>query len=543
MSMQGAPRIRSRRASAALMAALAAACLVTALLGGDPSRASHGGRPNVIFISTDDQTVRDMVALPHVQNLVGNAGASFSNSYVSYPLCCPSRATYLTGQYAHNHNVLGNTPPDGGYGMLDDKQTLPVWLQASNYRTVHVGKMPNGYGSTDQTYVPPGWGPFPAGGEFYGFVPDPASAYYGFKLNENGVVVQHTALDYQTDVYAEKAVDAIDTHTSVPAFASKPLYMEVHFFAPHDPAEPAPRHLGAFDTAALPKDKSFNEKSTKDKPPWLRAVKRLGGGLQSKIQTRYRNRLASLLSVDEAVDKILAKLAVEGLLSETYIIFTSDNGYMQGQHRLHQGKFVAYDPSAKVPLMIRGPGIPAGSVPGELVTNVDIVKTILDISGANPTITVDGRSLLPFAADPARRSQRPLLLETGRPIALADPASASAAAKAKAKRSRKVKNLDLDATAQFARVVKPPKYRALRTRRYLLIKYADGGRELYDMRKDPLQTDSVYKDARYANVIKFMLKRIKKYTRCKGDACNRALAKPPKPLKKKPDKKGKKKAG
>jgi N-acetylglucosamine-6-sulfatase len=529
--MQGATRIRSSRASAALVAALASASLIALLWGGGPTEASHGGRPNIIFITTDDQTVHDMIALPRTESHVGGNGATFTNSFVSYPLCCPSRATYLSGQFAHNHNVLANTAPDGGYAMLNDKQTIPVWLQNSNYRTIHVGKMPNGWGSPDPAKVPPGW-ELP-NGEFYGFVPDPPSAYYGFKLNENGIITQYTPNDYQTDVYAEKAVEAIDNHLTHPAFNTKPLYMEVHFFAPHDPAEPAVRHQGLFASALLPKDGTYNEKSTKDKPKWLRRVKRLGGGLRSKIQFRYRQRLESLLAVDDAVNAIVSKLAVEGILNETYIVFTSDNGYMQGQHRLHQGKFVAYDPSAKVPLMIRGPGIAPGARSKELVSNVDLVKTFLDISGASPGITVDGRSLLPFAVDPNLRTERPLLLETGRPIALADPAGASTAGgKRRKKSSKRVKNLDLDRTAQLsARVIKPPKYRALRTKRYLFVKYSDGGRELYDMRKDPLQLDSVYRDPEYARIVKWFLKRIKKFTRCAGDACNRELRKPPKPLK------------
>ena len=524
--------------------ALVASCLLALLLASGSSQASHGGRPNIIFLTTDDQTVADMQALPRTASLIGGNGVSFANSYSSYPLCCPARATWLSGQYAHNHNVLGNTAPDGGYAMLNDKQTLPVWLQAANYRTVHIGKMPNGYGSPDQAYVPPGWGKLPdlTKGEFYGFLPDPPSAYYGFKMNENGVVVQHPSSDYQTDVYADYAVKAIDDHVNTPAFATKPLYLEVHFFAPHDPADPATRHLGAYGLAELPKDASYNEKNVEDKPKWLRAVRRLGGGLRSKILARHRKRLESLLSVDEAINEIVSKLAVEGLLGETYIVFTSDNGYMQGQHRLHQGKFVAYEPSAEVPLMIRGPGIPTGAISNELVTNVDLVKTFLDFSGAAPQITIDGRSLLPYAIDSTLRSNRPLLLETGRPIALADPASASAAGAGSKKRksSKRVKNLDLDNTAQLARTVKPPKYRALRTKRYLLIKYADGGRELYDMRKDPLQLESLYREPEYKDIVKWMLKRIKKFTRCAGDACNRELKKPPKPLKIKEEKKGKK---
>ena len=530
--MQGLNRTPPRRAGAALVAVLAAACLLAAAWSGERSHASHGGLPHVIMITTDDQTVRDMVAMPQTQALIGAAGATFTNAYASYPLCCPSRATLLTGQHAHNHGVLGNTAPDGGYAMLKDGETLPVWLGRSNYRSIHIGKMPNGFGATDPTYVPPGWGPFPADGEFYGFLPDPPSAYTGFKLNENGVPVQYEPEDYQTDVYAQKAVSRIGNHFT--AFPGRPLYTEVQFFAPHDPATPAPRHDGAYSTALIPTDASFNEKNVKkDKPGWLRAVNRMGPGLISKVQTRYQNRLETLLAVDEAVSAIVNELDARGVLGETYIVFTSDNGYMQGQHRLHQGKFVAYDPSAKVPLLIRGPGIPPGSISKELVSNVDIVPTILDAANAAPGVTQDGRSLLPYATNPAERSTRPILLETGRPIAISDPASASASGKPKFKKSSiRVKNLDLDRTAQIAKVVKPPKYRAIRTGRYLLIKYADGGRELYDMPSDPFQVDSVWKNSRYFPVRKWLLKKLAKLTPCVGTGCNIELGKPPKPLKK-----------
>ena len=307
--------------------------------------------------------------------------------------------------------------------------------------------------------------------------------------------------------------------------------MEVQFFAPHDPAIPAPRHDGAFSTALIPTDASFNEKNVKEKPGWLRAVNRMGPGLISKVQTRYQNRLETLLAVDDAVSAIVNELDAQGVLGETYIVFTSDNGYMQGQHRLHQGKFVAYDPSAKVPLLIRGPGIPPQSISKELVSNVDIVPTILDAANATPGVTQDGRSLLPYAADPTLRSTRPILLETGRPIAISDPLSASASGKPKFKKqSIRVKNLDLDRTAQIAKVVKPPKYRAIRTGRYLLIKYADGGRELYDMPNDPLQINSVWKNSRYFPVRKFLLKKLAKLSPCIGSGCNVELKKPPKPL-------------
>ena len=190
-------------------------------------------------------------------------------------------------------------------------------------------------------------------------------------------------------------------------------------------------------------------------------------------------------------------------------------------------------PSAKVPLLIRGPGIPAGSVSKELVSNVDIVPTILDAANAAPGVTQDGRSLLPYARDPSLRSTRPLLLETGRPIAISDPASASASGKGKfKKKSIRVKNLDLDRTAQLAKVVKPPKYRGIRTGRYLLVKYSDGGRELYDMPNDPLQVRSLWKNSRYFPVRKWLLKKLATLTPCVGTGCNAELRKPPKPLKK-----------
>jgi N-acetylglucosamine-6-sulfatase len=530
--MRDAATNRPGRAAAAIVAALLTGAMALAALTSEHTRAASS-KPNFVMITIDDATFRDMVALPQTQALIGAQGASFRNAFASYPLCCPSRATFLTGQFAHNHGVLGNTPPDGGYAMLNDKQTIPVWMQDAGYHSVHVGKMPNGYGDGDEDYVPPGWR-LP-GGEFYGFVPHPPSAYYGFKLNENGTVVQYGGSDYQTDVYAEKAAASIATHATVRP--DEPLFMMLQFFAPHDPALPATRHIGAFSTAPLPKDKSFNEKDFKDKPPWLRGVKRMGGGLISKVTTRYRNRLETLLAVDEAVSSVVGALQTAGMLENTYILFTSDNGFMQGQHRLHQGKFVAYDASSKVPLLLRGPGIPPGAVSKELVSNVDIVPTILDAAGAIAGVTQDGRSLLPFARQPGERTRRPILLETGRPIAIADPASAAGGGKLRS--SVYVKNLDLDRTAQISgRVIKPPKYRAIRTGRYLLIKYSDGGRELYDMKLDPLQLDSVYKSGRYRAIRKFLLKSLAKLTPCVGVTCNADIGKPPKPLPpKRPNKK------
>jgi N-acetylglucosamine-6-sulfatase len=513
-----------------LMAGIACLTLLALLVRGEKSHAASS-KPNIIMFTTDDQTVRDMVAMPKTQALIGNSGATFPHAFVSMSLCCPSRVTVQTGQYAHNHGVMGNTPPQGGYGRFNDRNDLPVWLQAAGYRTIHIGKMPNGFGEngTGPTYVPPGWGPYAGGGpsskgEFYGFI-GPPSSYTGFTLDENGVDKSYSSDDYSTNVYSDLAVERIDHHLA--SFPDNPLYMQVQFFAPHDPATPDPKYANAFATAPLPIDPSFNEKNVKDKPAWIRRISRFGPGLISKIQTRYQHRLETLLSVDDAVERIVNDLQSRGVLDNTYLIFTSDQGLMQGQHRLHQGKFVPYDPSTQVPLLIRGPGIPAGSQPRALVWNGDITSTILQMTGARPNLPQDGRSMLPLAQNPTQKSTRPILFETGPPGTTFEPGAEAAAGH---KAGTYVKNTDLDHTAQLSRAIVAPRYRAIRTGRYLLTKYSDGGREMYDISQDPLMLNSIWKNGRYAPVKKFLLKKLAKLVHCSGEACDREIGKPPKPL-------------
>jgi N-acetylglucosamine-6-sulfatase len=523
--------------------ALACAVAAVLLIGGGSSHAASS-KPNIIMFTTDDQTVRDLIAMPKTQELIGNQGASFPHAYVSMSLCCPSRVTVQTGQYAHNHGVMGNTPPQGGYSRFNDKNDLPVWLQQDGYRTIHIGKMPNGFGeTTNENYVPPGWGPFAGGvssssrGEFYAFI-KPPSSYFDFALDQNGTLTQYGPDDYQTDVYADLAVNRIDNHFA--NHSNDPLYMQVQFFAPHDPSDPAPKYAGAFSTAPLPTDKSFNEKDVRDKPGWVRAISRFGFGLISKIQTRYQRRLETLLSVDDAIQRIVDELSAKGALGNTYLIFTSDNGFMQGQHRLHQGKFAPYEPSIQVPMLIRGPGIPAGSHPRALVWNGDITSTILDAANAKPGLPQDGESMLPFARDPNLRSTRPILIETGPPGATNEPGTPVSAAGKRVHFSKYVKNLDLDRTAQIARAIVAPRYRAIRTGRYLLVKYSDRSRELYDLARDPLELRSVYKNSKYFPVRKFLLKHLKSLVECAGTDCTTQIGKPPKVLpkrKKHPQKK------
>jgi N-acetylglucosamine-6-sulfatase len=526
--------VRLRR-GALILAGIACLALLGLLARGEHSQAASA-KPNIIMFTTDDQTVRDLVAMPKTQALIGSQGANFLHAYVSMALCCPSRVTVQTGQYAHNHHVMGNTPPQGGYDRFDDKNALPVWLQQAGYRTIHIGKMPNGFGTeTHETYVPPGWGPFNDGagkGEFYGFV-KPASSYTNFALDENGVLSQYPQDAYQTTTYADLATQRMDAHFT--NHANDPLYMQVQFFAPHDPATPDTRYDHALATAPLPIEPNFNEKNVKDKPGWIRAIRRFGPGLIAKIQTRYQRRLETLLSVDDAIERIVNELSARGQLANTYLIFTSDNGFMQGQHRLHQGKFAPYEASIQVPLLISGPGIPPGSQPRALVWNGDITATILKMADAQPGLPQDGRSLLPYARDPNLRTYRPILIETGPPGATNEPGTPVSAASANrgVHFSKYVKNLDQDRTAQIARAIVAPRYRAIRTGRYLLVKYSDGSRELYDLKRDPLELKNKYKDSRYFPPRKFLLKKLKKLVLCAGEACSRDVRKPPKPLAKK----------
>jgi arylsulfatase A-like enzyme len=531
-------RTRTGRAGL-LMAGIACLTLLVFLARGETSSAASS-KPNIIMFTTDDQTFRDMSVLTKTQALIGNQGATFLHAYASDPLCCPSRVTVQTGEYAHNTGVLGNTPPQGGYSSFNDKNDLPVWLQSDGYRTIHIGKMPNGFGEPSvggPTYAPPGWGPFAGGvgpsskGEFYGFI-GPPSSYTAFTLDENGVDKDYTADDYSTNVYADLAVNRINSHLT--NFPDTPLYMQVQFFAPHDPATPDPKYANAFATTPLPIDASFNEKNVKDKPGWIRAIRRFGPGLIGKIQTRYQHRLETLLSVDDAVERIVNDLEAKGALGNTYLIFTSDQGFMQGQHRLHQGKFVPYEPSVQVPLEIRGPGIPAGSQPNALVWNGDITATILAAAGAKPGLPQDGQSILPIATDPTRKLTRPILFETGPPGTTFEPGTGTAAAAGAHRRPVKigtyVKNTDLDHTAQLARAIVAPRYRGIRTGRYELTKYSDGSREMYDLATDPLELNSVYKDSRYFPVRKFLQKQLARLVRCSGADCNAEIGKPPKPL-------------
>jgi N-acetylglucosamine-6-sulfatase len=454
--------------------------------GAQPFREASAGSTaadvNVVVIMTDDQTVESLRVMDKVDRLLAARGTTFTNSFVGFALCCPSRATFLTGQYGHNHGVLGNQPPDGGYAKLDHSNTLAVWLQTAGYNTIHLGKYLNGYGRLDPEEIPPGWT------EWHGSVDPSTYRFYGYTLNENGTLMTYERV-YQTDLYARKAANIIRRRAPQAA----PFFLWVAFLAPHSggPREaddpdglgtpvPAPRHHDAFASKRLPRPPSFNEADVSDKPIGIRRRPLLGPSRIRAVRENYQQRLESLLAVDEAVGKIVTALRESGELDNTLIVFTSDNGFFHGEHRVPAGKVLLYEPSIRVPLIMRGPGIPAGLRLTQLVGNVDLAPTIVDATGATAGRTMDGRSLLPLFGDPTLRLQRDLLVE---------------------------------------RTPGDGNFAAIRTPRYLYAEYWNGERELYDLRLDRHELASRHDDPVYASVKADLANRLARLRTCTGETC------------------------
>jgi N-acetylglucosamine-6-sulfatase len=502
--------VRFRLATA--MALVVAVAVATGSgVGSQPAAraAVPAERPNIVVFLTDDQTVAELRDMPRTRRLIARKGVRFDKSYVSYPVCCPSRATYLTGQYAHNHGVMGLYPPTGGYGRFDKRNALPVWLSNAGYHTAHLGKFLNGYGDQEPADVPPGWS------DWHATVDYSTYKMWGFTMNDNGRM--HTyghPFDedpklYQTDVLASKAAGIVRRQAG-----RRPLFLSVNFLAPHHEARSiqrrthqlvrsAPRYRRAFASSRLPRTASFNEADMSDKPRFLRRrTHRLTPRQIAAIERDAHARRAALLAVDDGVARVVRALKQAGQLDNTYFIFTSDNGYMQGEHRVRSGKMLPYEPSTRVPLLISGPGIPARRVSHELVANIDLAPTVLQLARATAGKTVDGRSLLPFAQNPALRTKRAILHETGG--------------------SRYVGPREQDEHTNLRRPLKRVlTYRAIRTSRWLYVRWHDGSRELYDMKRDPDQLQSLHAGRAHRHVRRVLARRLRGLAKCAGESCGR----------------------
>ena len=447
-----------------------------------PAARSKQGATNVVVVMTDDQALDTMRAMPRTRRLLGGGGVTFENAVVSFPLCCPSRATFLTGQYAHNHGVLDNHPPRGGYQRLDAEHTLPVWLSRAGYRTGFVGKFLNGYGEgAAARETPPGWS------DWYGLPSKAKRRPFDFPLNENGKLVEYGdgEENYKTEVLADKAVSFIGDR----APSDRPFFLYVSTTAPHTDyglpddvdrnPEPAPRDRGKFEGRSAPRRKSVDEKDVSDKPRFIRSRSRLGAEQREQIDKVYVSQLESLVAVDRLVKRVVRELRRAGELDDTVVLFTSDNGFLRGQHRLDSGKANPYEEAIRVPLLVRGPGFPQGIEDDRLVGNVDLAPTILDLAGADADRVIDGRSILPFRH-----------VDDGTGAVLLEVSERS-----------------------HGRFV------GVRTRRYVYAEYDGRDVELYDLERDPQQLESVHEDPRYAEVRARLSALVSRLRECAGEEC------------------------
>jgi arylsulfatase A-like enzyme len=592
-------RTQSWRGGAA--ARLTAAIAVLALLLGlvlatseearaARAKASELQKPSFVVIQTDDETMEELYdgvrmlngneefAMPNTLQLLGEKGITFTRYYTPYSLCAPSRVSLLTGRYAHNDHVQGNVPPNGGWTGFQARQAyshnLATWLQGAGYRTIHIGKILNGYGDAPYspgTEVPPGWS------SWHSILNSDTDHYaYGYLLNNNGVVEgpygnsgswetrEYGEIDdagcpyaplngkpcyFETDKFNQLAVEELAATSP-----EQPFYMQVDYTSPHGdfrrPAgpQPATRDIGRFAGAPLPDSRAegFNEGNVNDKPRFIREAPYLSATEIHTYRVYYDNCLAALISVDEGVKQIIDELGALHRLSNTYVIFTSDNGFFFGQHRLVGGKFLAYEPSTHLPLIIRGPGIKPDTATGQLASTIDIAPTVLELAEVTPDKSIDGVSLVPFMKEPNLRTRRPLLFESfvqtndveddGGAVTTteAEPTAGERAAAGPA-RGKLLKGAAAPHAASPAKnppahasVVAPPKnYYGIRLGPYKYIEWPDGEKELYDINKDPYELNNIVRDPNMAPIRAFLHNELVRLEECSGRTCQEPAEKLP----------------
>jgi arylsulfatase A-like enzyme len=448
---------------------------------------------------------------------------------------------------------------------------LATWLQGAGYRTIHVGKFLNGYGDEpfdNGTTIPPGWDAWHTV-----LNADTHHYFYGYLLNNNGTIDgpygdpgswetrEYGVRDdpgcpfaptnglpcyYETDVLTNIATEEL---RETPA--EKPFYLQLDYTAPHGdfrrPAgpEPAPRHYDWFLGAPLPHDRSegMNEGNVSDKPRFIREAPPLSPTDIHVYRTYYQKQLESLRSVDDGVKLIVQTLGQLGRLRNTYILFTSDNGFFFGEHRLLGGKFLAYEPATHLPFLIRGPGIKPGTSTGELVANIDIAPTILELAGASADKSIDGRSMVPFLHDPSLRTRRPLLFESfvqtsdveangaistsgegdgGRPGGNGSTGPRRAQVESSSARASSAN------PKAHASILAPPKdYEGIRLGPYKYIAWPDGEKELYDINRDPNELNNLAKVPNFYPIRNFLHAQLRNLEDCVGRECREPVPKLP----------------
>lgn len=524
--------------------ALAAILALAGSAEARPAAAAEDGRPNILVVMTDDMAATDVDVMPNVKRMLARKGTTFADAIDSFPLCCPARATFITGQYAHNHGVKGNFHPYGWYGMKNRGNTLPAWLQDAGYRTALIGKWLNGYGARDAH------GEVPKGFDIWrGLLDVSAYDYFNFVMNADGklrtwgdaefarnlvefaeievipgVFTVADVLSKLTEVFGpapyeywgtERAKDyspdvtAKVTEKIVRREAKRkdPFFIWWSVAAPHredvsttlmgrpgpDP-RPPPRYADEVESLELPQPPNFNEADLSDKPSNMQnAASPLTAEKIEQLRLDYQGRVGSLLAVDDGVEDLIGTLRSTGQLRNTMIVFLSDNGWMQGEHRVDGDKFLPYEESLRVPLIIRGPGVPKGRTVKGQVSNIDFAPTLVDVAGAKAGRKMDGVSLMPTIRDPKRRPDRVLEIEALAPL-FAGPIPINAWDRP---------------------------YTGVRTDRYTYVVWTETGEEeLYDRKADPFQLQNVASDPAFAEIKADLAGKLDRLRDCAGRACN-----------------------
>ena len=491
------------------------------------STAPQTGRPNIIFILTDDLDAASIPYMPRLKALLVDRGVTFTNYFVSISLCAPSRATTLRGQYGHNTKIISNDPPASGFEQFhrfgEERSTIAVWLQQAGYRTILAGKYLNHYPDPRHTrYVPPGWN------EWYVKVHGRIDHEFDYTLNENGKLVEYgdRPKDYGTDVYVRKTVDFIRRS----ARDGRPFFVYLSTHAPHAPATPAPRHEQLFLNRKAPRTPNFNEADVSDKPEYIRRRPLLTRSQVGYIDEHYHLRLQSLQAVDDGIEAIVNMLQATGQLDKTYIFFTSDNGYHMGNHRMITGKNRPYDEDLRVTLIVRGPDVPAGITREQLTGNVDLAPTWAELAGAKAADFVDGRSLVPLLGDSPPTMdhwRRAFLIEYGiNPSINVTPSTPSSSHQADSLESPDqddllTKFLPFLRHSHFA----VPQFFGIRMPTQSYVEYSTGEKELYDLKTDPFQLHNLAGQAAPGLMASYAA-RLKALMTCQAASC-RTIEGPP----------------
>lgn len=488
MSMHGRHSARFTSLLLAGLAALLGVSVVPAhalVPGGPPTASAVGGvspatsddaasRPNILLITTDDMAATDLQWMPKTRRLLESAGVRSTSFLSNHPLCCPARAEILTGTYAQNNGVYSNGGTFGGYQALRNPgKNIGAWLQASGYRTALVGKHLNGW--TSRAKRQPGWTIFnPSLKRVY--------APYGVTMYNNGKPRKYRKV-HSTDLMGKLTTDYIRRF----ARAGDPFFIWTSQAAPHStfrkgawrPPISPPRHRAKYRQVSAPSisDPAFNEADVSDKPGYVQSTTPRS---PASTTTWHRARIRSLLAVDDQVQRAVAALREVGELSNTYIFFTSDNGFMLGEHR-QWSKNRPYDEAIDVPLLVRGPGLPAGAVRGDLFSLVDLAPTFLEIAGGRASTTLDGRSMLASLRGEGG----------GYPYYL------------------------IQAGLHEQRWW----WRGIRSPEFTYVRYRSGFEELYDRAKDPHQLVNVAADSAYAGVREDYAARLAQLADCAGKVC------------------------